>query len=66
MGIKAIYRKGVFKPIEKVELPEGAEVEVILKDPKAIIRRYAGILKKSEHDWEEEYYEYIQERAGHD
>lgn len=28
MVIKAIYEKGVFKPLEKVRLEEGTEVEV--------------------------------------
>jgi predicted DNA-binding antitoxin AbrB/MazE fold protein len=28
MVIKAIYKNGVFKPLEKVPLEEGAEVEV--------------------------------------
>jgi predicted DNA-binding antitoxin AbrB/MazE fold protein len=30
MTIKAIYEKGVFRPTEPVDLPEKAEVEVLL------------------------------------
>ncbi len=30
MTVKAIYEKGVFRPTEPVDLPEMAEVEVIL------------------------------------
>jgi predicted DNA-binding antitoxin AbrB/MazE fold protein len=31
MGIKAVYRKGVLKPMKKLELEEGEEVEVLVK-----------------------------------
>lgn len=54
MGIKAIYRNGVFKPLEKVELPEGIEVEVMVRKAGPILRKYSGILKKSDYDWEAE------------
>lgn len=30
--IKAIYEKGVFRPLEKVSLPEKTEAEVIIKE----------------------------------
>ena len=64
VGIKAVYKNGVFRPLESVKLPEGTEVEVIVKSAGPILRKYAGMLKKSEHEWEAEYYEYIEERAG--
>lgn len=37
MSINAVYRKGVFEPLEPMELPEHAEVrlEFIPKEPKA-------------------------------
>ncbi len=64
MGIKAVYKNGVFRPLENVKLPEGTEVEVIVKSAGPILRKYAGMLKKSDYDWEAEYHEYIKKRAG--
>jgi predicted DNA-binding antitoxin AbrB/MazE fold protein len=32
MTIKAIYEKGVFRPTEAIDLPEGAEAEILLHD----------------------------------
>jgi len=32
--IKAIYSEGVFKPVEKVNLPEGEKVEIEIKEQK--------------------------------
>ena len=68
MGIKAVYKNGVFKPLEKVELPEGVEVEVIVTNPREIVKRYAGALRElgeiPEVDWEEAYHEYVLKRAG--
>ena len=55
VGIRAVYKNGVFRPLENVKLPEGTEVEVIVKSAGPILRKYAGILKKSEHNWEAEY-----------
>ena len=55
MGIRAVYKNGVFRPLENVKLPEGTEVEVIVKSAGPILRKHAGILKKSEHNWEAEY-----------
>jgi predicted DNA-binding antitoxin AbrB/MazE fold protein len=40
MTIKAIYENGVFRPTEPVDLPEKAEVEVLLPaDKKESMRR---------------------------
>jgi predicted DNA-binding antitoxin AbrB/MazE fold protein len=33
MTVRAIYEKGVFRPLEPVDLPEQTEVEVKPKDP---------------------------------
>jgi predicted DNA-binding antitoxin AbrB/MazE fold protein len=50
MVIKAIYKNGVFKPLEKVPLKEGAEVEVY---PRAKQRENGGKPKsKSVKDYE--------------
>ncbi len=43
MAIKAIYEKGVFKPLEKVRLEEGTEVEVY---PRAEQRKNGGKPKR--------------------
>ncbi len=50
MKRKAIYEEGILKPLEKLDLKEGEEVELELKERKAFsgkrdILRYAGILK---------------------
>lgn len=63
MGIKVVYWNGVFKFFEKVELFEGIEVEVVIRKVGLILKKYLGVLKKSEYDWEVEYYEYIEERV---
>lgn len=66
LGIKAVYRNGCSSLFEKVELPEGIEVEVVIRKAGPILKKYSGVLKKSEYDWEAEYYEYIEERARGD
>jgi predicted DNA-binding antitoxin AbrB/MazE fold protein len=66
LGIKAVYRNGVFKPLEKLELPDGTEVEIVVRKAGPILKKYAGILKKSDYDWEAEYYEHVQERTRGD
>ena len=61
--IRAVYQNGIFKPLDEVELPEGTEVEVVVRRAGPILRKYAGLIEKSNHDWEAEYYEYLTERA---
>jgi predicted DNA-binding antitoxin AbrB/MazE fold protein len=39
MTVKAIYEKGVFRPTEPVNLPEKAEVELMLPDEEAEFAR---------------------------
>ena len=46
--VKAVYENKILKPLEKLELEEGEEVEIELKrreGKKRDILRYAGILK---------------------
>lgn len=31
MGIKVVYKKGIFKPLEPIKLKEGEELEIELK-----------------------------------
>ncbi len=68
MGIKAVYKNGVFKPLDKVDLPEGIKVEIVIADPQEAIRRYAGALRELKNlkniDWEEAYHEYILKRVS--
>ncbi len=41
-------REGVLKPLERLELEEGREYEIIIgEDIDALIRKYRGILGKS-------------------
>jgi predicted DNA-binding antitoxin AbrB/MazE fold protein len=45
--IRVKYEKGMFKPLDHVELPEGAEllIKIIdLEEKKRILRKYHGIL----------------------
>jgi len=43
--IEVVYEKGVFKPLEKVEIPEGTKMPIKLtKGDK--LKRYRGILGK--------------------
>jgi len=43
--IEVVYEKGVFKPLEKVEIPEGTKMPIkITKSNK--LKRYRGILGK--------------------
>ena len=43
--IGVVYEKGVFKPLEKVEIPEGTKMPIkITKSDK--LKRYRGILGK--------------------
>jgi len=46
--VKAVYENKILKPLEKLELEEGEEVEIELKrkgEQKRDILSYAGILK---------------------
>ncbi len=43
MQIKAVYKKGVLKPLEKLDLKEGEEVKIHIS--KSNIDRITGLLK---------------------
>jgi predicted DNA-binding antitoxin AbrB/MazE fold protein len=51
MGIKAIYENEVLRPLEKLDLQEGEEVEIELK--KKITERTFGIIQLEHGDIEE-------------
>jgi predicted DNA-binding antitoxin AbrB/MazE fold protein len=64
-AIKAIYSEGVFKPIEKVNLPEGEKVEIEIKEQKvkkviSLRGIWRGIqineenIEKAKHIWDKE------------
>jgi len=63
--IKAIYSEGVFKPVEKVNLPEGEKVEIEIKEQKgkkiiSLRGIWRGIqineenIEKAKHIWDKE------------
>lgn len=65
MGIKAVYENEVLKPLEKLELEEGEEVEIELKrkeGKKQDILRYAGILKDLDEEEEKLFHEAVKRR----
>ena len=43
MWIKAVYENGVLKPLEKLDLKEGGEVEIEISEPK--VDQLIGLLK---------------------
>ncbi len=46
--IRARYEKGIFKPLEPIELEEGEEVVISIKrDIHTLIRKYRGALGKA-------------------
>lgn len=51
MGIKAVYQNDVLKPLEKLDLKEGEEVEIELK--KSITERTFGIIQLEHEEIEE-------------
>ncbi len=67
--VRARYEKGVLKPLERLDLEEGKELVVILKirrdKGERGLKKFYGIIKGVDLDvYEEEYYEYLSERAG--
>jgi len=66
--VRARYEKGVLKPLEPLELEDGVEVilEVREVSGKSGLSRFFGIVKvkESEPIKEDEYYEHVSER-GH-
>jgi len=63
--VRARYENGVLKPLEPLELTEGEEVILEVKEkPSSGLRRFFGIVKTSKPIREEDYYEHLSER-GH-
>ena len=49
---KAIYEEGILKPLEKLDLKEGEEVEIELK--KSPVERLEGMIRISNRRWVKE------------
>jgi len=43
--IEVVYEKGVFKPLEPVELKEGERMKIKIEERKGILEKYAGFIK---------------------
>ena len=43
--IQAVYENGVFKPMEKIELREHQQVEIVLSEMSSVTQKTQGILK---------------------
>ena len=43
--IEAVYEKGVFKPLQKVDLKEGEKVKISVS---SVVRKTKGLLRNSE------------------
>ena len=45
MPIAAVYRKGVIKPMEKLDLRENEEIEIVIKRKKSVVDEISGKMK---------------------
>jgi len=68
MRVKAIYENEVLKPLEKLDLKEGEEVEIEVRGRgiavgKRGILRYAGILKDLSEEEEKLFQEAVKRRS---
>ncbi len=45
MPITAIYRKGVIKPLKKLDLKENEEIEIEIKRKKSVVDEITGAIK---------------------
>ncbi len=43
--IHAIYENGVFKPVDKIDLPERQQVEIVLQETTSATWKTQGVLK---------------------
>ncbi len=50
--VKAIYEEGILKPLEKLDLKEGEEVEIEVK--KSPVERLEGMIRSSNRRWVKE------------
>ncbi|PUA33915.1 MAG: hypothetical protein B7O98_00390 [Zestosphaera tikiterensis] len=48
--IRVRYEKGVFKPLEPVDLEEGEEVQIIIRSSELIDDKFYGIVRKHRPD----------------
>ncbi|BAF34840.1 hypothetical protein APE_2617c [Aeropyrum pernix K1] len=65
--IRAKYEKGMLKPLEPLDLEEGEELILEIKERSGSkgVRRFFGIVKvRKRETGEEDYYEYISERGS--
>jgi len=49
-AIRVRYEKGVFKPLEPVDLKEGEEVQIIIRSSESIADKFYGIVRKHRPD----------------
>ena len=45
--IEVVYEKGMFKPLEKVEIPEGTKIHIKITE-RNLLKEYRGILGKGD------------------
>ncbi len=66
--IRVRYERGVLRPLEPLELKEGEELVVEVKEPGGSkgVERFFGIVKARKPDLlrEEDYYDYLSERSS--
>ena len=43
--IEAVYENGVFKPLEKVDLPEGVRVRIRIEDIEDLLKGLCGLIE---------------------
>ena len=48
--VRARYEKGVFKPLEPVDLEEGEEVQIVIRPSESIADKFYGIARKHRPD----------------
>jgi len=62
--IRARYEKGVFKPLEPVDLEEGEEVQIIIRSSELVADRFYGIVRKHRPDIRREEFLEVLEEIG--
>jgi len=61
-AIRVRYEKGVFKPLEPVDLEEGKEVQIIIRSSESNADKFYGIVRKHRPDIKrEEFLEVLEE-----
>ena len=59
--IEVIYENGVFKPLERVDIPEGSKLKIVVKDFSEIDRIHENIKKITEEISKEKILEVLDE-----